>query len=243
MRSSGARRDLARVKPDRSRIVDSFGRRVLGGPAGSGSPPPRGGGLGRGGGSAGTTLSDDHGYPPPQPSPTRGEGELVGAGGSPFWTPDRHADRRPACSPARGRSTALRAWFRREGFVEVEPAALQVSPGNETHLHGFATEMIAGDGRAARAYLHTSPEFAMKKLLAAGETRIFAMARVFRNRERGGAACAGVHDGGMVSRRRGARRADARLRRNAAARGGGGGDDSGCGFAGARPIPSLSPSG
>jgi lysyl-tRNA synthetase class 2 len=61
---------------------------------------------------------------------------------------------------------------------------LQVSPGNETHLHGFSTEMIAGDGSRATAYLHTSPEYAMKKLLAAGETRIFAFARVFRNRER-----------------------------------------------------------
>ena len=45
--------------------------------------------------------------------------------------------------------------------------------------------MIGPDGRARPAYLHTSPEFAMKKLLAAGETRIFALARVFRNRERG----------------------------------------------------------
>ena len=44
--------------------------------------------------------------------------------------------------------------------------------------------MISPDGRARPAYLHTSPEFAMKKLLAAGETRIFALARVFRNRER-----------------------------------------------------------
>ena len=36
-----------------------------------------------------------------------------------------------------------------------------------------------------RLYLHTSPEFAAKKLLAAGESRIFDFARVFRNRERG----------------------------------------------------------
>ena len=60
-----------------------------------------------------------------------------------------------------------------------------MSPGNETHLHAFATEMIGPDGARARRYLHTSPEFAMKKLLAAGEEKIVDFARVFRNRERG----------------------------------------------------------
>jgi lysyl-tRNA synthetase class 2 len=62
---------------------------------------------------------------------------------------------------------------------------LQASPGNETHLHAFATELIAPGGERAPLYLRTSPEFACKKLLAAGETRIFDFARVFRNRERG----------------------------------------------------------
>jgi lysyl-tRNA synthetase class 2 len=87
---------------------------------------------------------------------------------------------------ARSRTLAgIRRWFEGQGFLEVEPAALQASPGNEAHLHGFATAMIGSDGRPRTAYLHTSPEFAMKKLIAAGETRIFALARVFRNRERG----------------------------------------------------------
>ncbi len=72
-----------------------------------------------------------------------------------------------------------------EGFVEVEPAALQVSPGNEAHLHAFATEMVAPGGTRLPRFLHTSPEFAMKKLLVAGERRIFAFAHVFRNREAG----------------------------------------------------------
>jgi lysyl-tRNA synthetase class 2 len=62
---------------------------------------------------------------------------------------------------------------------------LQVSPGNEAHLHAFGTDAIGNDGSVRRMYLHTSPEFAMKKLLAAGETRIFAFAHVWRNRERG----------------------------------------------------------
>lgn len=81
--------------------------------------------------------------------------------------------------------SALRSYFERNGFVEVEPAILQASPGNEAHLHGFATEIIGPDGARGPAFLHTSPEFAMKKLLAAGEERIFAFSRVFRNRERG----------------------------------------------------------
>jgi lysyl-tRNA synthetase class 2 len=67
----------------------------------------------------------------------------------------------------------------------VETAILQRSPGNEAHLHAFATELAAPDGTRAKLYLHTSPEFACKKLLAAGERRIYEFARVFRNRERG----------------------------------------------------------
>lgn len=103
----------------------------------------------------------------------------------PFWRPGVHAARRPYLL-ARGRIAArVRAWFAENGFIEVETAALQVSPGNETHLHAFATDLI-GSGNERRAlYLRTSPEFACKKLLAAGESRIFDFARVFRNRERG----------------------------------------------------------
>jgi lysyl-tRNA synthetase class 2 len=67
----------------------------------------------------------------------------------------------------------------------VETAILQRSGGNEAHLHAFATELGAPDRSRMALYLHTSPEFACKKLLAAGERRIFEFARVFRNRERG----------------------------------------------------------
>jgi lysyl-tRNA synthetase class 2 len=80
---------------------------------------------------------------------------------------------------------ALRAWFAADGFIEVESGALQISPGNETHLHAFATTLAAPDGAWSRLYLRTSPEFACKKLLAAGEHRIVEFAKVFRNRERG----------------------------------------------------------
>jgi lysyl-tRNA synthetase class 2 len=102
-----------------------------------------------------------------------------------WWKPDVHADRRPALI-ARGRiKTAARAWFESQGFIEVECGALVISPGNEAHLHAFETAAIETGGARHRRYLHTSPEFASKKLLAAGETRIFDFARVFRNRERG----------------------------------------------------------
>ena len=103
----------------------------------------------------------------------------------PFWLPGLHAARRPYLL-ARGRiAAAVRAWFTARDFIEVETATVQVSPGNETHLHAFATDLIGPGGERRTLYLRTSPEFACKKLLAAGETRIFDFARVFRNRERG----------------------------------------------------------
>ena len=104
---------------------------------------------------------------------------------SPWWSAARHTDIKPFLA-ARGAVTrAIRAWFDEQGFTEVETAILQVSPGNETHLHAPRTELVASDGGRATRYLRTSPEFACKKLLAAGETRIFEFARVFRDRERG----------------------------------------------------------
>src|SRR6202167_986925 len=107
------------------------------------------------------------------------------SGSSPFWAPHVHADRRPFLL-ARGKTvTTLRAWCAANDFVEVETATLQVSPGNETHLHAFATRLTAPDGASSPRYLRTSPEFACKKLLAAGERRIVEFAKVFRNRERG----------------------------------------------------------
>ena len=109
----------------------------------------------------------------------------VSPSSSPFWTREIHADRRPILL-ARGRIVAgLRAWFAARDFVEVETANLRISPGNETHLHAFATSLTTTDGRTAQLYLRTSPEFSCKKLLAAGEQRIVEFARSFRNRERG----------------------------------------------------------
>src|SRR5471032_1061348 len=104
---------------------------------------------------------------------------------TPWWRPDVHEDRRPRLIARNRIAAAFRDWFAARDFVEVETAALQVSPGNETHLHAFATDLISPAGASARRYLRTSPEFACKKLLSAGEPRIVEFARAFRNRERG----------------------------------------------------------
>ncbi|MER9870671.1 EF-P lysine aminoacylase EpmA [Mesorhizobium sp. M0136] len=104
---------------------------------------------------------------------------------SPWWTPHVHADRRPRLILRNAIAAGMRDWFARRDFVEVETSALQVSPGNEAHLSAFATEAIGPDGQRQPLYLHTSPEFACKKLLAAGEERIFSLGAVWRNRERG----------------------------------------------------------
>jgi lysyl-tRNA synthetase class 2 len=101
----------------------------------------------------------------------------------PAWHPERLARRRPYLKARAKIQAALRGWFAAQGFVEVETPALQVSPGMEPHLQAFATELKDGAGAGAPRYLHTSPEFAMKKLLAGGERRIFQFARAYRNAE------------------------------------------------------------
>jgi lysyl-tRNA synthetase class 2 len=104
---------------------------------------------------------------------------------SPWWTPHVHADRRPFLLGRNRIQAAFRGFFGARDFVEVDTATLQISPGNEAHLHAFATEAVGLGGSRTPLYLHTSPEFACKKLLAAGETRIACFAHVYRNRERG----------------------------------------------------------
>jgi lysyl-tRNA synthetase class 2 len=105
---------------------------------------------------------------------------------TPWWRPDRLAARRDNLA-ARGRILrAVRDFFAERGFTEVETPALQVSPGLEPHLCAFGT--ILHDPATAAAvprYLHTSPEFAMKKLLSGGMERIWQLARVFRDGEGG----------------------------------------------------------
>jgi lysyl-tRNA synthetase class 2 len=102
----------------------------------------------------------------------------------PWWHPDKHADRRPFLIARNRITAAIRRHFETRGFVEVECGALQESPGNEAHVHGMQVGIIGMDGVHDSRWLHTSPEFACKKLLAAGEKRIFDLARVYRSRER-----------------------------------------------------------
>lgn len=120
-----------------------------------------------------------------QPPRTRLGSALMPHRATPWWNSTVHADRRAGLR-LRGQVTAaVRGWFADEGFTEVETAQLQISPGNETHLHALRTDWRGIADQPRPRYLRTSPEFAAKKLLAAGETRIFEFARVFRDREIG----------------------------------------------------------
>ena len=103
---------------------------------------------------------------------------------TPFWDRQRHADRRPLLVSRNRIELGARSYFADRDFTLVDPPGLQRSPGNEAHLHAFATEMIGNDGAPTPMFLHTSPEFSMKKLLAAGEERIASIGHVWRNRER-----------------------------------------------------------
>jgi lysyl-tRNA synthetase class 2 len=99
------------------------------------------------------------------------------------WRPDKLARRLPYLQARELIRAAMRGWFAEQGFVEVETPILQVAPGAEVHLTGFATEWKTPDGKGQPRWLHSSPEFAMKKLLAGGVPRLFQFAKVFRNAE------------------------------------------------------------
>jgi lysyl-tRNA synthetase class 2 len=82
----------------------------------------------------------------------------------------------------------LSAEVRRElgalGYEEVETPCLVPAPGMEPHIHAFRADFVPEGGGATRPlWLHTSPEYAMKRLLAAGLPRVFQLSRVFRNGE------------------------------------------------------------
>ncbi len=80
----------------------------------------------------------------------------------------------------------IRAFFYRRGFVEVETPNLVPAPGQEVHLEALPVTCHGGDGRPRRRWLHTSPEYAMKRLLSRGMERIFQISKVWRDGEGGG---------------------------------------------------------
>src|SRR5882757_3567803 len=102
-----------------------------------------------------------------------------------WWRPDRFALRHDKLMARSRILAAVRDFFGESGFVEVETPVLQVSPGLEPHLRAFGVvPHVPFEGKAQPRFLHTSPEFAMKKLLAAGLPRIWQLAHVFRDGER-----------------------------------------------------------
>jgi len=95
---------------------------------------------------------------------------------TPYWTRGRHADRKPFLEARAAVLRAVREWFWAQGFAEAEPSLRVPSPGAETHIAAVAAE---------GGYLHTSPEFAMKRLLAAGERKLFFLGKCWRKGEAG----------------------------------------------------------
>src|SRR5690242_5950697 len=99
----------------------------------------------------------------------------------PVWHPESLAARLPFLRRRAALTREVRSYFLDRGYQEVETAYAAQAPGEEVHLHAFATEREFPDGGKARLWLHTSPEFAMKRLLVAGAGPIFQFARVWRN--------------------------------------------------------------
>jgi hypothetical protein len=95
---------------------------------------------------------------------------------------------------------AVRAFLDERGYVEIEAPLLVVSPGLEPHLDAF--EVPTG---GPRRYLHTSPEYALKRLLGDGFERIYSLVRVFatnppRTRTAPSSRCSSTTPSGSTSR-------------------------------------------
>ncbi|PJB72845.1 MAG: EF-P lysine aminoacylase GenX [Alphaproteobacteria bacterium CG_4_9_14_3_um_filter_47_13] len=101
-----------------------------------------------------------------------------------WWYPENFASNLPYLKMRMGLIKAVRAYFDAQDFYEIETPILQVCPVMDTHIHAFASDILGVDLKKERTlYLHTSPEFAMKKLMVAGIDRLYQICHVFRNGE------------------------------------------------------------
>ena len=101
-----------------------------------------------------------------------------------WWLPHNFKKKRPFLEKRAQVIRALRGYFDALDFTEVHTPALQICPVMDAHIHAFKTVRYGiGKNTAQEMYLHTSPEFDMKKLLAAGMERIYQMCPVYRNAE------------------------------------------------------------
>jgi lysyl-tRNA synthetase class 2 len=104
----------------------------------------------------------------------------------PAWHNDALAARLPFLRRRALLTAATRSFFAARGYTEVETPYAVPTPGEEIHLKTFATQFTTTAGAGHALWLHTSPEFAMKRLLAGGAGPIFQLARVWRNEEGSG---------------------------------------------------------
>lgn len=103
---------------------------------------------------------------------------------TPWWLPESFAQKYPHLRVRGAVTRTIRRFFDGEGFEEVDTPILQVCPVIDTHIRAFATDLRGVDGNISKTlYLHTSPEFAMKKLMVAGVEKLYQIAKVFRNAE------------------------------------------------------------
>ena len=101
-----------------------------------------------------------------------------------WWQPHEFEAKKPYLEARMALIKAIRNFFDDGGFWEVETPILQVCPVMDTHIHAFQTDILGLDLQKERElYLHTSPEFAMKKLMVAGVSKLYQICHVFRNAE------------------------------------------------------------
>jgi lysyl-tRNA synthetase class 2 len=101
-----------------------------------------------------------------------------------WWHPDHFARKIPFLEKRAKIIKSIRTYFDDLGYTEVETPALQHSAVMDPHIKAFETEFISpNQSETRRLFLHTSPEFAMKKMLVGGMKKIYQICKTFRNAE------------------------------------------------------------